>query len=55
MKYAIEMDSGVMIYIPSLIKTDSGIQRLIEKDNRHTERKVISQACLYLFKIRKGY
>jgi hypothetical protein len=28
MKYAVEMDSGVMIYIPSFIKIGSGIQRL---------------------------
>jgi hypothetical protein len=30
MKYAVEMGSGVMIYIPSFIKTASGIQKLIE-------------------------
>jgi hypothetical protein len=29
MKYAVEMSSGVMIYIPSLIKIGSGIQKLI--------------------------
>jgi hypothetical protein len=29
MKYAIKMDSGVMMCIPSLIKTDSGIQKLM--------------------------
>jgi hypothetical protein len=29
MKYAIEMGSGAMIYIPSFIKTGSGIQKLI--------------------------
>jgi hypothetical protein len=29
MKYAIEMGSGPMIYIPSFIKTDSPIQKLI--------------------------
>jgi hypothetical protein len=28
MQYAIEMGSGVMIYIPSLIKIGSGIQKL---------------------------
>jgi hypothetical protein len=28
-KYAVEMGSGAMIYIPSLIKTGSAIQRLI--------------------------
>jgi hypothetical protein len=29
MKYAIEMSSGAMIYIPSFIKIGSGIQKLI--------------------------
>jgi hypothetical protein len=29
MKYAFEMDSGAMIYIPSFIKIVSGIQKLL--------------------------
>jgi hypothetical protein len=29
MKYAVEMDSGAMIYIPSFIKTGSGVQKLV--------------------------
>jgi hypothetical protein len=29
MKYATEMSSGAMIYIPSFIKIRSGIQKLI--------------------------
>jgi hypothetical protein len=29
MKYAVEMGSGAMIYIPNFIKTGSGIQTLI--------------------------
>jgi hypothetical protein len=29
MKYAVEMDLIAMIYIPSFIKTGSGIQKLI--------------------------
>jgi hypothetical protein len=28
MKYAIEMGSGVMIYLPSFVKIGSGIQKL---------------------------
>jgi hypothetical protein len=28
MKYAVEMGSGTMIYIPSFINIDSGIQKL---------------------------
>jgi hypothetical protein len=30
MKYAVEMGSGAMIYIPSFIKIGSGIQKIIE-------------------------
>jgi hypothetical protein len=29
MKYAVEMGSGIMVYIPSFIKIGSGIQKLI--------------------------
>jgi hypothetical protein len=29
MRYAVEMDSGAMIYIPSTIKTSSGLQKLL--------------------------
>jgi hypothetical protein len=29
MKYAVEMGSGAMIYIPNFIKIGSGIQKLI--------------------------
>jgi hypothetical protein len=29
MKYAVEMDSGAMTYIPGFIKTGSDIQKLI--------------------------
>jgi hypothetical protein len=40
MKYTVEMGSGAMIYIPSFIKTGSGIQKLIgvhtqNKESRH--------------------
>jgi hypothetical protein len=31
MKYAVEMGSGAMIYIPSFIKTGSAIQLLIRE------------------------
>jgi hypothetical protein len=34
MNYAVEMGSGAMIYIPSLIKIGSGIRKLIERDSR---------------------
>jgi hypothetical protein len=29
MKYAVEMGSGTMIYLPNIIKIGSGIQKLI--------------------------
>jgi hypothetical protein len=29
MKYSVEMGSGAMIYIPSFIKIDSGIENLV--------------------------
>jgi hypothetical protein len=34
MKYAVEMDSGAMIYIPSFIKIGSGIQKFIGVDTQ---------------------
>jgi hypothetical protein len=36
MKYDVEMGSGAMIYIPSFIKIDSGIQKLTV-GNTHTD------------------
>jgi F0F1-type ATP synthase alpha subunit len=58
MKYAVEMGSGAMIYIPSFIKIGSGIQKLIlgnsQTDKRARARStVISKAYFYVFKIRK--
>jgi hypothetical protein len=37
MKYAIEMGSGTMMYIPSFIKIGSGIHKLIRRLHRHTD------------------
>jgi hypothetical protein len=37
MKYAVEMGSGTMIYIPSSIKIGSGIQKLMGR-GRDTQR-----------------
>jgi hypothetical protein len=34
MKYAVEMDSGVMIYIPSFIKSGSSTQKLTGEDTQ---------------------
>jgi hypothetical protein len=44
MKYAIEMGSGAMIYIPSFIKIGSGIQKLIDEIHRHRDSMEISYA-----------
>jgi hypothetical protein len=52
MKYAVQMESGAMIHIPSFINTDSGIQKLIGgyTDIQSAWR---SHKPIYLFKIRK--
>jgi hypothetical protein len=44
MKYAIEVGSGAIIYIPSFIKIGSGIQKLIRGIHRHTNRMEITLA-----------
>jgi hypothetical protein len=44
MKYAVQMGSDTMVCIPSFIKTNSGIQKLIERGDtqkhRHTDSTV---------------
>jgi hypothetical protein len=42
MKHGVEMGSSVMIYIPSFIKTGSGIKKLIVWKYRHTDNIVIA-------------
>jgi hypothetical protein len=42
MKYAVEMGSFAVIYIPSLIKIGSGIQKLLGGDTQITGRKEIA-------------
>jgi hypothetical protein len=42
MKYAVEMGSDAMIYIPSLMKIGSGIQKLMGGIHRHTDSMVMS-------------
>jgi hypothetical protein len=37
MKYAVEMGSGAMIYMPSFIKTGSGIEIFTTGIHRHTD------------------
>jgi hypothetical protein len=48
MRYAVEMCSDAMIYIPSFIKIGSGIQKLIGRDTQTHK-----QAYFCAFKIRK--
>jgi hypothetical protein len=53
MKYAVEMGSCAMIYLPSFIKIGSGIRKLIRGDTHtHRERPDLI-SLLYFFKIRK--
>jgi hypothetical protein len=43
MKYAVEMGSGAMIYIPSFIKISFAIQKFMGAGiHRHTDSMVIS-------------
>jgi hypothetical protein len=49
MKYAVEMGSGYIIYIPSFIKIGSGIKKLIWGIHRHTDS--IKVALAYFRKV----
>jgi hypothetical protein len=43
MNYAVEIGSGTMIHIPTVMKIGSGIQKLIGKDiQTHTDRMEIA-------------
>jgi hypothetical protein len=42
MKYAVDIGSGILIYIPSFMKTGSGIRKLIEGIHRHTDSMQIA-------------
>jgi hypothetical protein len=44
MKYAVELGSGAVIYIPSFINIGSGIQTLIGGIHRHTDGMEIAYA-----------
>jgi hypothetical protein len=50
MKYAVEMGSGVMIYIPSFIRTGSGIQKLIG-GHRHAQTGSWSHKSTFIFSL----
>jgi hypothetical protein len=55
MKYAAEMGSGAMIYIPvpSFIKIGSGIQKFIRGIHRHRQDGDRRSLLFFFFKIRK--
>jgi hypothetical protein len=42
MKYAVEVGSGAMIYIPSFIKIGTAIQRLVRGTRSQAESMVIA-------------
>jgi hypothetical protein len=48
MKYAVEMGSGAMIYIPSFVQIGSGIQTFIKADTQ-THREQGHLISLLLF------
>jgi hypothetical protein len=54
MKYTVEMGLGAVMYIPSLIKIGSGIQKLIGGIHRDMGSKVIAYAYFFIFKIKKN-
>jgi hypothetical protein len=49
MKYAVEMGSGAVIYVPTFIKTGSGIQKVIGKKDSQTQRQHGDRISLLLF------
>jgi hypothetical protein len=53
MKYAAEMGSGAMIYVPSFMKTGSGVQKLIRGGFTDTQTAWRSHEPLGFFNTRK--
>jgi hypothetical protein len=51
MKYAVEMGSGAMIYIPSFGKIGSGIEKLVRGETHRHRGGLIR--LLYFFEMRK--
>jgi hypothetical protein len=54
MKYAVEMGSGAMMYIPSFIKIDSGIQKLTRGHSQTHRQHGDRISLLSFFKLREG-
>jgi hypothetical protein len=53
MKYAVEMGSGAMIYIPCFIKVGLGIQKLMRVGTQTHRQHEEGISPLFFFKIRK--
>jgi hypothetical protein len=53
MKYAIYMSSDAMIYLPSFVKIDSSMQKLIGRIHRYADSIEISLVYLYFSKQEK--
>jgi hypothetical protein len=54
MKYAVEMGSGAVIYVPRFIKIGSGVQKLTGRGYTHKHRRHgVRVSVLLFFKIRK--
>jgi hypothetical protein len=48
MNYAVEIGSGTTIYIPSFVKTGSGIQKLMGREI-HNQTAWLSHKPIYIF------
>jgi hypothetical protein len=53
MKYAAEVVSGAVIYIPSVIKIGSGMQKLMGEGDSQIDRMEIAYSNFQFFKIRE--
>jgi hypothetical protein len=49
MKYAVEMGSDAMIYVPSFINIGSSIEKLIWGIHRHTQTAWLSHKPTFIF------
>jgi hypothetical protein len=49
MKYAVEVGSDAMIYVPRFIKIGSGIQKLMQRGNTHIDTWQRGDPSLILF------
>jgi hypothetical protein len=54
MKYAIEMVSGAMIYIPHFIKTGSAIQKLIWGDSQRHSMLILKDYLWFMGYMQKS-